>query len=240
MLVDSRFPEEMSIPFIVKLLKKHRKPLLKVATKGDLITPKARKELEAKQFVVISSKKKKGRTKLMSVLTSFVEKKLKSWKKPENVVYVAIMGYPDVGKSSLINYITGRKKTKVSPIAHTTRGQQYIKLNQNIMLVDTPGIFGRENVTSLALKGAISPEQLSDAVPVVLKIILYLIKKNELNRLTYYGFKINTGNTVNAELIVEHLIKHVARKRNLKIKAGKYNTDEAAKIIMRDFQRGLW
>ncbi|MCD6227641.1 50S ribosome-binding GTPase [Candidatus Micrarchaeota archaeon] len=237
MLVDSRFPDNTGMPAITKMIKRSKKYLINVATKSDLISPHKRQKLKEKGLILTSAKQRFGKEELMIKLNNLAENKKKK-------MFVAVIGYPDVGKSSLINYLVGRKRVKTSPIAHTTKGQQYIKLNDMITLVDTPGIFEDKSLTSLGVKGGISPEQLSDATPVVLKIVKFLIKKGELERLKYYDFNIDicgiAHDTKNINNIVEELLLHVAKKRNLKLKGGGYNTNEAAKIIMRDFQRGRW
>lgn len=228
MLVDSRMPDETRLPLLINLTKKMRRYLITVATKSDLISEEQQKILRNSGIITVSSKKRFGKEELLELLQSRVRNKR---------IYVAIVGYPDVGKSSLINYLSGSKKARVSPIANTTRGQQFIRLSEEILLVDTPGVFDKDSLTSLAIKGAISPEQIADAVPVIVKIIKRLLKKDEISRLEYYSFKTKESDI---ELIVEDLLEHVAKKRNLKLKGGEYNIDEAAKIIMRDYQRGVW
>ncbi len=232
MLLDGRFPEDTKIKFIERAGVQFRKPIIYVATKADLISFDKRKLLKDKGYFLISSKTRRGRKELIDELEKIVKTR-----KGSRAFYFVIVGYPDVGKSSLINYLVGRKRVKVSPIANTTHGQQYIKLNEEIMLVDTPGIFEDNRVTFLGLRGGISPEQVSDAIPVVYKIIKLLISDDELDRLKYYDFK---AGPKDVDEIIDPLLLQVAKKRNLKLKGGDYNLQEAAKILMRDFQRGKW
>lgn len=235
MLIDARFPEDTKIPMVIREVKKRKKKLIFVVTKGDLVMPGEREKMRQKGYIVTSAKYMFGKKKLLNILNTMADKKGRK-------IYVGVVGYPDVGKSSFINYLVGRKKTKVSPIAHTTIGQQYIRLNDKVTLVDTPGIAEDKSLTSLAIKGGVSPEQVSDAIPIVRRIVNRMITTNKFNRIEeYYDFKPSKEVTKeNIDDIVSELLLHIAKKRNLKIKGGEYNIDEAAKIMMREFQRGKW
>ena len=75
-------------------------------------------------------------------------------------ISVGIIGYPNVGKSSVINTLRKKKVCKVAPIAGETKVWQYITLMKRIYLIDCPGVVytSQESDTELLLKGAVRLE----------------------------------------------------------------------------------
>ena len=76
------------------------------------------------------------------------------------------MGYPNTGKSSLINYLKGKKSAKTSITAGFTRGEQIFRISERAVLIDTPGVipFMRGGEAKLALMASKSPQDLQNPV----------------------------------------------------------------------------
>lgn len=142
-------------------------------------------------------------------------------------VTVGIVGYSNVGKSTIINGLKGSKIVGVSPQAGYTRGKQYINLGKNIRLIDSPGIIPFEgNEVELALKAAITPEKIQNVDAVVMEII----NRVGIERLSQiYKIEITTQDGFLAQL---------ARRRGKLLPRGEPDLYEAAKIVIRDWQRG--
>lgn len=82
-------------------------------------------------------------------------------------VKALVVGLPNVGKSSFINRIKGRRAVKVGGVPGITRGVQWIQINENVRLLDTPGIiytelFSKELMAKLLLTGVLTVEQVED------------------------------------------------------------------------------
>jgi len=81
------------------------------------------------------------------------------------------LGYPNVGKSSVINTLKRKKVATTSPKPGMTVGEKLVKLDENIFLIDTPGIITLEFPEDLALKGSWIPDKLEQPADVALKLI---------------------------------------------------------------------
>ncbi|MHA1277954.1 MAG: GTPase [Candidatus Helarchaeota archaeon] len=146
---------------------------------------------------------------------------------PSLPVYVAIVGYSNVGKSTIINGLKGNNIVGTSPQAGFTRGKQYINLTKNIHLIDSPGIIPIEgDELELALKAAITPEKIKNTEAVI-EAILKRTGKSPLE----YKYKIQFTN-------LDDLLEKLAIRRGRLLLGGIPDTYEAAKIIIRDWQRG--
>jgi nuclear GTP-binding protein len=146
---------------------------------------------------------------------------------PSIPAYVAIVGYTNVGKSTIINGLKGSKIVRTSPHAGFTRGKQYVTLSDDIRLIDSPGIIPVEgDEIELALKDLITPEKIQD-VDAVVKEIISRISISVLSDI----YKIQFTN-------LDELLENLAKRRGQLLAGGEPNTYEAAKIIIRDWQRG--
>jgi len=193
--------------------------IILVVNKSDLVVDKNTLNLDKIQFetILISCKKRKGWDKLIEAIKRSNKPKIK----------VLIIGYPDVGKSSLINWLAGKKKVKVNFTAGSTKGPQFIRVDEQIMLIDTPGIISRPTPeNALALKLTKPVEKLKDPEQLAYKII-----KQALNLSELYKIEIETKNP--------HIILEIiAKRRGLLLKGGELDLFGTAKIIIRDYQKG--
>ena len=118
------------------------KPLLAVLTHADLADPGMTKKwlqlLQKDYFAAVALNAKSGRgvKKLLLSLRKIPRKKRKS-KRPLRIM---VAGIPNVGKSSLINRLIGRKAAIIGNKPGVTRGKQWLKLADNLEILDTPGV----------------------------------------------------------------------------------------------------
>ena len=145
-------------------------------------------------------------------------------------ISVGFIGYPNVGKSSVINALRAKKVCNVAPIAGETKVWQYITLMRKIYLIDCPGVVysGKETDQEKVLKGVVRVEmvdQPSDYVPEVLNRV-----KPEYLARTY---RVERGWTSAPDFL-----ERVARKTGKLLRGGEPDLDTVAKMILNDWQRG--
>ncbi len=194
------------------------KKFIFVLNKCDLVS---KKEMEGwkrklKNVVFVSATKRFG--------TSLLKRKIKELAEGKNVT-VGVLGYPNTGKSSVINAICGKKKANTSPSSGHTKGKQLLRMDKGIFLLDTPGVFPyKEKGDKIAFIGAEDFSKVKDPDLVVLKL------------LEVQGERIKKHYGVSGE--GEEVIENVAKKFNKLIKGGLPDIISASKLILKDWQRG--
>ncbi|MDN5358506.1 MAG: hypothetical protein PWP76_349 [Candidatus Diapherotrites archaeon] len=158
-VLDARFPDLTRLPDYEALIRKIGKPLIIVLNKADLV-PKEWAEdwkriLERKGFpvVFVSSKMRWGTRILRNTIKEVA---------PKFPVLVGVIGYANVGKSSLINILKGKTAAQVAPIPGWTKGEQIVRISRKIYLIDTPGIIPMRDPTKLVLIGSYDPNRMED------------------------------------------------------------------------------
>ncbi|NPB00262.1 MAG: GTPase RsgA [Crenarchaeota archaeon] len=227
-VADAREPMETRNVRIEKLAQKLGKPIILVLNKCDLvpfeILEKWKIFLERElPTVFLSAKYRLGTRKLMIYIKKYA---------PRLPVRVAVVGYPNVGKSTVINYLKGRHVAQTSPVPGWTRGEQIVKAKSWLYVVDTPGVVPIEEVKDEALlivKGAIDPSRLRDPVYPAVKLIERILRYNPSAFLERYN--IDSRDPMK-------IIEEVARKRGLLLKGGKPNIEAAAQAVIRDWIEG--
>ena len=156
-------------------------------------------------------------------------------------VRAIVGGIPNVGKSTFINSFAGRAVTKTGNKPGVTKGKQWIRLNKQVELLDTPGILwpkfeDRKTAEHLAFIGSIKDEVI-EKTELVLNLITELEANYEGLIASYYGFD-NCEKTENYIDFAVKTLETVAEKRALLKKGGETDTDKASKLILDDFKNG--
>ncbi|XP_067000782.1 uncharacterized protein Ns2 [Anabrus simplex] len=165
-----------------------------------------------------------GKGSLINLLRQFAKLHL-----DKKQISVGFIGYPNVGKSSVINTLRSKKVCKVAPIAGETKVWQYITLMRRIYLIDCPGVVypSAETDTEKVLKGVVRVEMIQnpeDYIPFVLE----RVKKE---------YMIKTYKVDGWETAQEFLEKLAARTGKL-LKGGEPDIVAVARMVLNDWQRG--
>jgi nuclear GTP-binding protein len=149
--------------------------------------------------------------------------------KDKKNISVGFVGYPNVGKSSVINALKRKQVCKVAPIPGETKVWQYISLTKRIYLIDCPGIVydQGESETDKVLKAVVRAERIPD--PEI--YIDAILKKTERKHIyDVYG--------VRDWADYEDFIKQVAERTGKLLKGGEPDINNVSKTIIMDWQRG--
>ena len=146
-LLDARIPLSSKNPEIDKLAQ--NKPRVVVLNKSDL-SDKAKLnkwisyyQSKGIKAIPVDTLKGNGVNKIVEECKNATKEKMDALKekgRKERAIRVMIVGVPNVGKSSLINKLTGRKSTQTGDRPGVTKGKQWVRLKGNLELLDTPGI----------------------------------------------------------------------------------------------------
>ncbi|KAM6173625.1 nucleolar GTP-binding protein 2 [Erethizon dorsatum] len=232
-VLDARDPMGTRSPHIEAYLKKEKpwKHLIFVLNKCDLVPTWA-----TKRWVAVLSQDYPtlafhasltnpfGKGAFIQLLRQFG--KLHTDKKQ---ISVGFIGYPNVGKSSVINTLRSKKVCSVAPIAGETKVWQYITLMRRIFLIDCPGVVypSEDSETDIVLKGIVQVEKIKtpeDHIGAVLERAKpeYIIKT----------YKIDSWE--NAEDFLEKL----AFRTGKLLKGGEPDLQTVGKMVLNDWQRG--
>ncbi len=234
-ILDSRFIKETRNPELEKQIKKENKKIIYVFNKSDLIDIKKVSEedrmLNPKVFV--SCIERKGIKELRNKI-----KALSNNIKPVDIVsdkiIVGVIGYPNTGKSSIINLITGKTSAGIGADAGFTKSIQKIRLTSRIALLDSPGVIPRKEYSTSdnrtlsknAKVGAKSYGQIKNPEFVV----------SDLMR--EYPMVFENFYKISAEGNPETLIEELGRKNSFLNKGNKVDEDKTARFIIKDWQKG--
>lgn len=240
-LVDARVPLSSKNPDIDPMANgKSRIILLNKCDLADSsVTARWKKYYEEKGFFValVNSKNGKGVKQVNEVIQSACKEKIERDRRRgilNRPIRAMIVGIPNVGKSTFINSFAGKSCTKTGNKPGVTKGKQWIRLNKNVELLDTPGIlwpkFEDQTVgLRLAFIGSIKDE-LSNQYELCMLLMQYLGK--------HYPKAIpDTYQIEPAENEVE-LLERVAKRRGCLKAGGEHDLDKAANYVIDDFRNG--
>lgn len=144
-------------------------------------------------------------------------------------ISVGFIGYPNVGKSSLVNTLRKKKVCKTAPIAGETKVWQYVMLMRRIYLIDSPGVVypQGDTETQIILKGVVRVENVKDPENHI-QGVLDRCKPEHLRR--QYGIPEFSG--------VDDFLTKIAIKQGRLLKGGDPDIVAIAKVVLNEFQRG--
>ena len=154
-------------------------------------------------------------------------------------IRVLICGIPNVGKSTLMNTLVGRKAAKTGDEAGVTRVEQRINLANDFYLFDTPGmlwpkILVEKSGYHLAASGAVGRNAYDD-LETALELIASI--KGDYPAQLAERYKLDNVDTI-AQRHDDALIEEIARKRGAMMSGGKVNLAKGAEIVLHDFRSG--
>ncbi|HOA35686.1 MAG TPA: ribosome biogenesis GTPase YlqF [Bacillota bacterium] len=147
---------------------------------------------------------------------------------------LVIVGIPNVGKSTLINYLAGRSAARTGDQPGITRGRQWFRLIPGVELLDTPGVLppllSPETIYPLAAIGALPPGRV-DPQQTAIWLLRLCLERGEVARLQrrYDGLQ---------QAAPEAMLRQIGTARGCLLPQGKIDLDRAATILLRDYGTG--
>lgn len=239
-VIDARIPYSSKNNEITKMI--GNKPRILVMTKADLCdkekTLKWKKYYEDNGYnvVLLDLIHDKNLNELMNLTNELAfnvnEKRKAKGLKPRKA-RILILGIPNVGKSTLINRLVGKKVTNVGNRPGVTKSLEWIRVNDKIELLDTPGILwpkleGENIGLNLASMTAIK-EEILNKEEIAIYIINTILKK-------YKDQLINRYNLIKLDDIVE-ILDQIGKKIGA-IKNGEVDYEKVYTIILKDLREG--
>ncbi len=241
-IVDARIPVSSRNPDIDAIC--GSKPRIIVMNRMDLADNEATKIwmqfFRKKGFAAIATdcKTKKGISSFEPAVRSVLKEKIErnAAKGMNKALKVMIVGIPNVGKSTLINQISGRKGAKAENRPGVTRGKQWVTVDNTLLLLDTPGIlwpkFEDPDVgMMLAYTGAVK-EGVIDIEELACRLMELLHK--------YYPHTLKERYKVEAEQGTPgyELLEQAGRKRGYLLARGEIHTERMAKVLLDEYRSG--
>jgi ribosome biogenesis GTPase A len=243
-LVDARLPLSSRNPLISEIL--GEKPSVLILNKADMAEEEYtqkwlacfRKDgISALPFNSILKTGRSDKKRLLESVRAKAGKELDRRKAKgikDMVVRLMILGIPNVGKSTLINYLSGRGSAETGDKPGVTRGKQWIRLEENIELLDMPGILWPKFDDpligmKLAVTGAIK-EEVYDSLELSVRLLNWLINNRP-------GM---VGERYKVEEIGEPLVvmERICKKRGFIIRGGQLDMEKGANILLAEFRGG--
>ena len=251
-LLDARIPKSSRNPDIQRIVQNKKRIVL--LNKSDLAEEKETKKWieyyknNNTTAIACDANLGKGIKEILKQIdNTMVEEMQKAASKGriKRNIRIMILGIPNVGKSSLINRLCNKKSAVVGNRPGVTKQKQWVRIANNIELLDTPGVlwpkFEDENVAlNLAYTGSIKDEVL-ETIEVSFKLLIYLYNNYKSNLLERYKITEGELEQINSEDENEeiyNLMKLIGKKRGAVISGGEIDDEKTAKIILNDFRNG--
>lgn len=241
-IVDARIPISSRNPDIDSICS--NKPRIIVLNRMDLADPDMTKRWQSffreKGIAAVATdcKSKRGINGFQPAVRAVLREKIernaaKGMHKPLRVM---IVGIPNVGKSTLINQISGRKGAKAENRPGVTRGKQWVTVDNGLLLLDTPGIlwpkFDDPNVgMMLAYTGAVK-ENVIDTEELAARLMELLWK--HYPQVLQERYKIDISQEKPGYLFLEE----AGRRRGYLLSGGEINTERMAKVLLDEYRSG--
>lgn len=166
-----------------------------------------------------------------------VYEKMKRQGRRNRPIRLMIVGIPNVGKSALINRLSGKNAAKTGNKPGVTRGKQWIRLNKELELFDTPGILWpkiEDDVTGmkLAASGAIKDEVV-DSEEIAYHLVAYMRERYPSAFYARFGLEPDAIHQSPVEIM-----EAIGRRRGCLMKGDAVDLEKASRLIIDDFRRG--
>lgn len=241
-LLDARIPLSSANPMVEELLS--GKPRIVILNKADLADPGMTKAWESYYkrkgvaAVSMSCGNGKDKKKFLRLIKEAAGPVLEKWKRrglKTRSARIMILGIPNVGKSTLINFISGTAAARTANTPGHTRGKQWVRLSQGLDLLDTPGVLWpkfEDQVAALRLAatGAIAGD-VFDADTVVPELMRVLARTAPDALREKYGIE-------DAAADPQILLAQAGKRRGCILPGGAIDYARVQTMILNDFRSG--
>jgi len=233
-VLDARFIDKTRNKEIEQIVLAQGKKVIYILNKIDLININDLKRdydlTSIMPYVLLSCKLRVG----LGKLRERVKIEVKRLKMKGKRARVGVIGYPNTGKSSLINLLSGRASTRTSAESGFTKAMQKIRFNKDIVILDTPGVFQEKENTetkAFALKkhaeiGVKTYDKVKNPDLVINSLMIQYPGKIE----KFYGIESNGD--------VEVLLEKIGERMNYRKKGNEIDLDRAARHVLKAWQEG--
>lgn len=242
-ILDARLPLSSRNPDVGELTA--GKPRLIILNRIDLADPAATKRWAAwfraqgSAVLEVNAKAGQGVNRFAPAVRELLSDKLAAYAEKGQtgrVIRVMILGIPNVGKSTFINQVAGRKIAKAEDRPGVTRGKQWVPVDRTLELLDTPGMlwpkFDDPQVgMRLAYTGAVRDE-IMDTETLACHLMEYLGRRYPQALLERY--KVEAGESDTGYTLLEK----AGKKRGFVLRGGEIDTERMAKILLDEFRAG--
>ena len=242
-ILDARIPYSSRNPEITKLIE--NKPSLIILNKANLADPVQNKlwqehySTDKTACILADCLTGEGLNKILPAIRSLIKEKLERYenKGMNRRIFAMVLGIPNVGKSTLINKLSGNKKAKVENRPGVTRDKQWFSTGIGLDIMDMPGILwpkfeDRTVGENLALTGAIK----DDILQIEELAMAYCNRmKNLYPELLATRYKLGETETF-VDMSDYDLLCHIGKKRGFLISGGEINTERAADMLLDEFR----
>ena len=253
-LLDARIPISSQNPDIAQITKNKKK--LIVLNKADLANDVENKkwikyfEEQGIPAVLTDSNSGKGIQDCIKKVEKIMSKELKVQAEKGRIgrkIRAMILGIPNVGKSSFINRISKKVTAGVGNKPGVTKQKQWIRINENIELLDTPGVlwpkFDSEEVAlHLAFTGTIK-EDVLQRIEIAYELTKFLLKNER--KLLCERYKLDEkyieqilGQEQAENINIYEVMQEIGKKRGCIISGGNIDDEKTAKILLDEFKNG--
>ena len=242
-LVDARLPLSSQNPMLTKIV--GDKPKLLILNKADLADSNRTKEWRSYfesqgiKTLAINSKEQSTVKLVTDAAKSLMADKIQRLRErgiQKETLRTMIIGIPNAGKSTLMNRLAGKKIAVVGNKPGVTKGQQWLKSNKDLEILDTPGILWNkfEDMRcglNLAFTGAVK-DDVVDIETLALELLKFLREKYPESLETRYNIEICTDDSP------LEIYGKVCKRRGFILRGGDFDYERCAKILLDEFRGG--
>ncbi len=242
-LLDARIPISSRNPDIAAIC--GAKPRLVILNRTDMADPAmsdrwcARLQRQGFAAIQTDCKSRRGVASFEPAVRELLKDRLERYREKGQVgraLRVMVVGIPNVGKSTFINQVSGRKGAKAEDRPGVTRGRQWVSAGRGLLLLDTPGIlwpkFDDARVGQmLAFTGAVK-DQVLDAEELACRLAELLWRRYPDSLRERYGIE------AAAEAPGWELLEQLGRRRGFLISRGEIDLERSAKILLDEYRGG--
>ena len=253
-ILDARIPISSQNPEIQEIIKNKKKII--ILNKSDLSDEKDNKKWinyftkKGSRVVLANSNTGKGVDEVIRQIQKAMQNEIDEYKEKGRIgrkIRVMVVGIPNVGKSSFINRIAKKNSAGVANRPGVTKQKQWIRINENIELMDTPGVLwpkfeSEEIALNLAFTGTIKDDIL-EIMEIAYQLTKFLLKEYKSNLLERYSLDENEVNEILQQEQAENqniyeVMQLIGRKRGAIISGGNVDDEKTSRIILDDFRTG--